>query len=138
MDPITIAVLTAATGKAVELAGDPVRSGTKQLWALIRGRFKDDEELVKAEQAPDGPGKALALEGVIRRAAEADPEVRREAEALEALIRQAMDVNQEFWRELEELRAAVRAQARPGSSNNFYGQAQKVIQIESNSGTINF
>ncbi|MEV5572418.1 hypothetical protein AB0L06_20440 [Spirillospora sp. NPDC052269] len=138
MDPITIAVLTAATGKAVELAGEPVRNGTKQLYALIRGRFKDDEELAKAEQAPDGPEKARVLEGVIRRAVDADPEVRREAEALEALIRQAMEANQEFWRELEELRAAVHAQPRQTSSNNFYGQAQKVIQIESNSGIINF
>ncbi|MFC5185137.1 hypothetical protein [Actinomadura harenae] len=136
MDPITIAVLTAATGKAVEMAGDPVRNGTRQLYALIRGRFKDDEELAKAEEAPEGPEKARALSGVIRRAAEADPEVRREAEALEALIRQAAEANQELWRELETLRAAVQAQPRASYSNNFYGSAQKVVQINNNSGSL--
>lgn len=136
MDPITIAVVTAATGKFVELAGDPVRDKAKQLYAMLRGRSRHEAEFAAIEKVPDGPEKARVLEGVIRRAAEADPEVRREAEALEALIRQAMDANAEFRAELEELREAVQTRPQTKNTNTFNGTAQKVVQIESNSGTI--
>ncbi|MFC4911523.1 hypothetical protein [Actinomadura gamaensis] len=139
MDPITIAVVTAATGKAVELAGDPVKNGAKQLYALIRGRFKDDdEELAKIERTPDGPEKAAVLEGVIRRAAEQDPEIRRQAEALEALVRQAMEANAQYRRELEDLREAVREQAAPQYGNSFSGVANKVVEVGQISGDATF
>ncbi|MCP2334739.1 hypothetical protein [Actinomadura rupiterrae] len=140
MDPITIAVVTAAAGKAVELAGDPVKNGAKQLYALLRGRLKDDAELAQIEQTPDGPEKAAVLEGVIRRAADADPEIRRQAEALEALIRQAMDANAEFRRELDALRAAALQESeRETYSNTFNGNANNVVQInEIRNATWNF
>ncbi|MEV4254701.1 hypothetical protein AB0J52_16250 [Spirillospora sp. NPDC049652] len=129
--------MTAAAGKAVELAGEPVRDKAKQLYAMLRGRLKDDAELAEIEHAPDGEEKARVLEGVLRRAADADPEVRREAEALEALIREARDANAEFRRELDALRDSVRTRPTMQNTNNFSGTAKQAIQAQNVSGTFN-
>ncbi|WP_147341110.1 hypothetical protein [Actinomadura logoneensis] len=129
--------MTAATGKAVELAGEPVRDKAKQLYAMLRGRAENDAELAEIEQAPDDAEKARVLEGVIRRAADADPEVRREAEALEALVREATEANAELRRELAELRESVRTRPTEQYFNNFSGTAKQAIQVQKVSGTIN-
>ncbi|MQY06620.1 hypothetical protein [Actinomadura macrotermitis] len=85
-DPMTIAIATAAAGKAVELAGEPAREAmaalVRRFKERFRGRPEDEQALERAAEDPGSPERLEVLEGVIRRSLEEDPAFRDQVEDL--------------------------------------------------------
>jgi hypothetical protein len=115
-----LAIATAMAGKAVEVAGEPVRAAVAELSQRVRGRLRrrpaDEETLARAaghdEEIP-------VIEGVIHRLLEDDPAFRAE-------LRMIWD------------RTQTRAEAfDDGVVNVFNGDAGKVAQLRDVHGDLN-
>ncbi|MBO2456246.1 hypothetical protein [Actinomadura violacea] len=117
---MTLAIATAMAGKAVEVAGEPVRAAVAELSRRVRERFRgrasDEDALARA--AEDAGGIPL-LEGAVRRLLDEDPAFRGELEAV--------------WNH-----AQTRAEASDDAViNTFNGNAEKVIQLRDVNGDLN-
>jgi len=106
---MTVAIATAMAGKAVEVAGEPVRAAVAELVRRVRERFRG---------APAGE-RPEVLEGDVRRLLDEDPAFRAELEAI--------------WQQ-----AHVDASAADdGVVNVFSGRAANVVQLRDAGGDIN-
>lgn len=122
-DPMTVAIATAMAGKAVEVAGEPVRAAVAELSRRVRERFRgrpsDEEALARALEEPGATERISALEGAIRRLVDEDP---RFAAQLEAI-----------WSQAQTQAAA----SDDGVVNVFNGRADKVVQLRDVHGDLN-
>lgn len=130
VDPLTLAIATAAAGKAVELTGQPVKDGVVALVRKVRGRFRgrpaDDDALNGAIADPQDVAR---LAETLRREMEDEPSF---ADELEAALRRAMDEDSGFRTEVENRLHQTRVEATSkdnGVTNVFNGNAEKVIQL---------
>ncbi|GAA2136137.1 MULTISPECIES: hypothetical protein [Actinomadura] len=117
---MTVAIATAMAGKAVEVAGEPVRAAVAELSRRVRARFRgraaDEDALARAAEDAGG---IPALEGAVRRLLDEDPALRAELEAI--------------WNQ-----AQTRAEASDdGVVNVFNGRAEKVVQLRDVNGDLN-
>lgn len=133
MDPLTLAIATAAAGKAVELTGQPVKDGIVSLGRKVRGRFRgrpvEEEVLSGAIAAPEDDARLVRLAETLRREMEGEPAF---ADELEAALRRAMAEDSEFRTEVETRLQQTRVEASSkdnGVTNVFNGNAEKVIQL---------
>lgn len=114
-DPMTVAIATAMAGKAVEVAGEPVRAAVAEISRRVRERFRgrpaDEAALARADAEPE------VLEGAVRRLLDEDPAFRAQLETI--------------WQ-----RAHVNASG-DGVVNVFNGKAEKVVQLRDVQGDIN-
>ncbi|TDE32721.1 hypothetical protein [Actinomadura sp. 6K520] len=116
-DPMTVAIATAMAGKAVEVAGEPVRAAVAEMCRRVRervrGRPADEAALARAAEDPE------AVEGAVRRLLDDDPGFRAELETL--------------WNQ-----AQTKASANDeGVVNVFNGRADKVVQLRDVQGDLN-
>jgi hypothetical protein len=115
-DPMTVAIATAMAGKAVEVAGEPVRAAVAELSRRVRERFRgrpDEAALARADGDPE------VLEGVVQRLLDEDPAFRADLETV--------------WN-----RAQTQATAADdGVVNNFSGRAGNVVQLRDVQGDLN-
>jgi hypothetical protein len=106
---MTVAIATAMAGKAVEVAGEPVRAAVAELCRRVRERFRgrpaDEAALARATDQPE------VLEGVVRRLLDDDPAFRAELDAI--------------WQQAH----ANASAADDGVVNVFTGRAEKVVQL---------
>jgi hypothetical protein len=121
-DPMTIAIATAAAGKAVELTGEPLRNAAVALARLVRDRFRgrpeDEQALERAADAHDSPSRLEALEAALRRVMDDDPSFREQVETL--------------WSQTQ-----TNATAQDDAVVNiFNGNAQKVVQLRDHHGDL--
>lgn len=74
---MTVAIATAMAGKAVEVAGEPVRAAVAELSRRVRtrlrGRPSDEEALARAAEDP-APGRITTLASAIEHLMAEDPE----------------------------------------------------------------
>jgi DNA topoisomerase VI subunit B len=119
-DPMTVAIATAMAGKAVEVAGEPVRAAVAELTRRVRERLRGrpaDQETVARASGNDQ--EIPVIEGVVHRLLEDDPALRTELRAL--------------WEQ-----AQIRAKAADdGVVNVFNGQADRVVQLRDVHGDLN-
>ncbi|WP_019630111.1 hypothetical protein [Actinomadura atramentaria] len=91
-DPMTVAIATAAAGKAVELAGEPIRNAAAALVRLVRGRFGGDAEaeeaLERAAEEPRSPERLAALAHALHRLRAEDPAFDRTVDRLWSQVSQ--------------------------------------------------
>ncbi|TDC69921.1 hypothetical protein E1200_06940 [Actinomadura sp. GC306] len=114
-DPMTVAIATAMAGKAVEVAGEPVRAAVAEMCRRVRERMRGrpSDEAALASADPE------AVQGVVRRVLDDDPELRAELET--------------FWNQ-----AQTKASANDeGVVNVFNGQADRVVQLRDIKGDLN-
>ncbi|MFI0482341.1 hypothetical protein [Actinomadura sp. 9N215] len=108
-DPMTVAIATAMAGKAVEVAGEPVRAAVAEISRRVRERFRgrpsDEAALFRADEEPE------VLQGAVRHLLDEDPAFRTEMETL--------------WNNAQTLASA----SGEGVVNVFNGQAGKVVQL---------
>lgn len=113
-DPMTLAIATAAAGKAVEVAGEPAREAVAALVRRIRERFRGDhlsEQILEgAARDPDSAERLAELDEAIARTRELDPAFDEEVRAL--------------W---DRVRTDASASG-DGVTNVFNGRADKVVQ----------
>lgn len=114
-DPMTVAIATAMAGKAVEVAGEPVRAAVAEISRRLRERFRtrppDEAALARAAEDPE------ALHTAIQRLLDEDPALRTELETL--------------WNQ------AQTTAADDAVVNIFNGRAEKVIQLRDIQGDLN-
>ncbi len=119
-DPMIVAIATAMAGKAVEVAGEPVRMVVAELSQRVRERLRRrpaDEEALERVAGHDE--EVPIIEGVIHRLLEDDPAFRAE-------LRMIWD------------RTQTRAEAsEEGVVNVFNGDADKVVQLRDIHGDLN-
>jgi hypothetical protein len=121
-DPMTVAIATAMAGKAVEVAGEPVRAAVAELSRRVRERIRG---------RPDG-------EQALERAT-GDPTPER-VETLAAAIGHLMADDPGFGAEARHLwnRAQTNAAATgDGVVNVLNGQAGRVVQLRDVHGDVN-
>ncbi|MFG1858447.1 hypothetical protein ACGFJT_41910 [Actinomadura geliboluensis] len=119
-DPMTVAIATAMAGKAVEVAGEPVRAAVAELAQRVRARFRvrPADELVLA-RAIDDHNQIGDLQGAVRKLLAEDPELSEQLTAV--------------WN-----RAQTAAQAAgDGVVNVHNGRARSVIQFRDVHGDVN-
>lgn len=119
-DPMTVAIATAMAGKAVEVAGEPVRAAVAELTRRVRERFRgrpaDEQVLARAVDDHERIGE---LQGAVRRLLDEDPDLRDQLGAV--------------WNQ-----AQTAAQASgDGVVNVFSGPADTVIQFRDVYGDVN-
>ena len=132
-DPLTLAVAAAAAGKAVELAGQPVKDGIaafgRMLRARLGGRAGEEQVLRGAIAEPEDGARIERLAEVLDKAMTADPDF---ADDLKAVFRRAVDEDPEFGSLVDSRLRRVRVDATAndeGVTNVFNGTAEKVIQL---------
>jgi hypothetical protein len=132
-DPLTLAIATAAAGKAVELTGQPVKEGIVALGRMVRGRFSgqpaDAEILNGAVADPKDGARIVRLAEALRRAMEQDPGL---ADDLEVALQRALDEDPEFRDVVGNRRQQIPVDATANDeavTNVFNGTAEKVIQL---------
>jgi hypothetical protein len=77
-DSMTLAVATAMAGKAVEVAGEPVRSAVAELVGKVRNRMRRrpeelEPDLARAAVSDPTPERISALAAAIHRLMDDDP-----------------------------------------------------------------
>lgn len=112
---MTIAIAAAMAGATIEATAAPAQAAlagmARRVRERFRGRARDEETLARAVADPDEPERVEALEGVVRRVLDEDPEFGAEIESL--------------WNQ-----AQTRASASDdGNVNVFNGPAEKVVQL---------
>ncbi|GAA1790792.1 hypothetical protein GCM10009735_23020 [Actinomadura chokoriensis] len=118
---MTVAIATAMAGKAVEVAGEPVRAAVAELCRRVRERFRGrpGEEAALARAAAEHPERPEVLEGVVRRLLDEDPAFRAELETI--------------WQQARTDASA----ADDGVVNVFTGRAERVVQLRDVQGDLN-
>lgn len=116
-DPMTVAIATALAGKAVEVAGEPVRTAVAELSRRVRERLRGRPSAETAlDPASDRPD---VLQGAVQRLLDDDPGFRAELEAV--------------WNQ-----AQTRASATgDGVVNVLNGRAEKNVQLRDIKGDLN-
>lgn len=112
---MTVAIATAMAGKAVEVAGEPVRAAVAEISRRVRERFRgrpDDEAALARAGAEPG-----VIEGAVRRLLDEDPAFRAQLETI--------------WQQ------AHATASGDGVVNVFNGRAEKVVQLRDVQGDIN-
>ncbi|RKS72158.1 hypothetical protein BZB76_4975 [Actinomadura pelletieri DSM 43383] len=116
-EPMTVAIATALAGKAVEVAGEPVRAAVMEITRRVRERFhgrpSEERALARGAEEPE------ILQGAVRRLLDEDPDFRSELEGL--------------WNQAHTEASATD----DGVVNVFSGQAQSVIQLRDINGNLN-
>lgn len=116
-DPMTVAIATAMAGRAVEVAGEPVRAAVAELSRRVRDRFRgrpaDEAALARADEEPE------VLQGAVRRLLDDDPDFRAELEAL--------------WNQAQTQASATGE----GVVNVFNGRAERIVQLRDLKGDLN-
>lgn len=106
---MTVAIATALAGKAVEVAGEPVRAAVAELARRVRERLRgqpsDEAALARAAQEPE------VLQGTVQRVLDDDPGFRAELETL--------------WNQAHTDVVATE----DGVVNVFNGHAEKIVQF---------
>lgn len=132
-DPLTLAVAAAAAGKAVELAGQPVKDGIaafgRMLRARLGGRAAEEQVLRGAIAEPEDGVRIGRLAEILDEAMRADPAF---AGDLKAVFRRAVEEDPEFGSLVDSRLRRVRVDATAndeGVTNVFNGTAEKVIQL---------
>jgi hypothetical protein len=132
-DPLTLAVAAAAAGKAVELAGQPVKDGVAAFGRMLRARFggraAEEQVLSSAIAEPDDGTRVGRLAGILDEAMTADPAF---ADDLKSVFRRAVEEDPEFGALVDTRLQRVRVDATAndeGVTNVFNGTAEKVIQL---------
>ncbi|MCP9950009.1 MULTISPECIES: hypothetical protein [Actinomadura] len=119
---MTVAIATAMAGKAVEVAGEPVRAAVAELSRRVRtrlrGRPSDEEALARAAEDP-APGRITTLASAIEHLMAEDPEFGAEARTL--------------WNQAQTNAAATN----DGVVNVLNGQAGRVVQLRDVHGDVN-
>lgn len=119
---MTVAIATAMAGKAVEVAGEPVRAAVAELSRRVRerlrGRPSDEEALARAGADPV-PERVADLASAIERLMADDPGFGAEARAL--------------WNQAQANAAATG----DGVVNVLNGQAERVVQLRDVHGDLN-
>jgi hypothetical protein len=122
-DPMTIAVATAMAGKAVEVAGEPVRAAIAEISRRVRERLRgsaaDEEAIVQAIKTTATAELISILEGAIQGLIDEDPDFRDEIETI--------------WRQAQMNTMATG----DGVVNIFNGRAERVIQLRDVQGDLN-
>ncbi|TDC09526.1 hypothetical protein [Actinomadura bangladeshensis] len=120
-DPMTVAIATAMAGKAVEVAGEPVRAAVAELCRRVRERFRGRpaDEAALARAAAEHPERPEVLEGVVRRLLDEDPAFRAELETI--------------WQQAHTNASATG----DGVVNVFTGRAERVVQLRDVQGDLN-
>ncbi len=119
---MTVAVATAMAGKAVEVAGEPVRAAVAELSRRVRERFR---------------GRPSGEAALVRATADPTPE---SVEALVSAIEHLMADDPRFGAEARHLwnQAQTNAAASgDGVVNVLNGRAEKVIQLRDVQGDLN-
>ncbi|OLT11608.1 hypothetical protein BJF79_23910 [Actinomadura sp. CNU-125] len=120
---MTLAIAAAMAGAAVEASAEPARAALLDMARRVRERFRgraaDERALERATETPDEPERVEALEGVVRRVLDEDPEFGAEIESM--------------W---NEARTSVVA-ADEGVVNMFNGRSEKVVQMRDVNGQLN-
>ncbi|MFB4306839.1 hypothetical protein [Actinomadura sp. GTD37] len=119
-DPMTIAIATAMAGKAVEVAGEPVRAAVAELAQRVRERFRGRpaEEAALAGAIADD-GRIGELQAAVRRLLDEDPEWGARLEAI--------------WNQAQTAATA----SGDGVVNVHNGPAEKVVQLRDVQGDLN-
>jgi hypothetical protein len=121
-DPMTVAIATAMAGKAVEVAGEPVRAAVAELSRRVRERFRGrpsgQAELERAEGDP-APERIAALASAVQDLMADDPAFGEEVRAI--------------WNRAQTNAAATG----DGVVNVLNGQAGKVVQLRDVRGDLN-
>ncbi|TYK49479.1 hypothetical protein [Actinomadura decatromicini] len=131
-DPFTLAVATAAAGRAVELTGEPVRDGVAALCRKVRERFRGrpaEEEVLEGAIASGGDDGLARLAEALRRTMADDTGF---ADDLTVALRNAMSEDAEFRLEVENHLSQARVETTAnddGVTNVFTGKAEKVVQV---------
>ncbi|GAA4311269.1 hypothetical protein ACFQY7_28725 [Actinomadura luteofluorescens] len=119
---MTVAVATAMAGKAVEVAGEPVRAAVAELSRRVRERFRgrpaDEEALARAVGDP-APDQIAGLAGAVERLMAEDPGFGVELRNL--------------WNQAQTNAAATN----DGVVNVLNGRAGRVIQLRDVHGDLN-
>ena len=119
-DPMTVAIATAMAGKAVEVAGEPVREAVAELSRRVRERLRrrpaDEEALAGAGNETE---RISLLENAIRVLMNEDPAFGAELTAV--------------WSQAHTSAAATGG----GVVNIFGGSAEKVVQLRDVHGDLN-
>lgn len=113
-DPMTIAIATAMAGKAVEVAGEPVRAAVAELAQRVRDRFRGrpaDEQALERARGDQGHKELQFLQLAVQRLLEEDPELRIGLEAM--------------WNQAHTSAAA----SGDGVVNLLNGTADRVVQL---------
>lgn len=120
---MTIAIAAAMAGATVEATAEPARAALLDMARRVRERFRgrtaDERALERAAETPDEPARAEALEGVVRRVLDEDPEFGAEIETM--------------WNRAR----TVAAPSDEGVVNLFNGRAAKVVQMRDLNGDLN-
>lgn len=132
-DPLTLAIAAAAAGKAVELAGQPVKDGIatfgRMLRARLGGRPAEEQVLSSAIAEPEDGARIARLAEILGEALRADPGF---ADELDAVFRRAVEEDPEFGSLVDTRRQRSRMDVTAndqGVTNVFNGTADKVIQL---------
>lgn len=121
-DPMTVAIATAMAGKAVEVAGEPVRAAAAELSRRVRERFRgrpSGEEALERATGDPTPERVAALAAAIGHLMEDDPRFGAEARSL--------------WNQAQTNAAATG----DGVANVLNGQAGRVVQLRDVHGDLN-
>ncbi|WP_149262601.1 hypothetical protein [Actinomadura sp. K4S16] len=119
---MTVAVATAMAGKAVEVAGEPVRAAVAELSRRVRERFRGrpaDEEALERAAGDPAPDRIDALAEAVERLMAEDPRFGAELRNL--------------WNQAQTNAAATH----DGVVNVLNGRADKVIQLRDVHGDLN-
>ncbi len=123
---MTVAIATAMAGKAVEVAGEPVRAAVAELSRRVRERFR---------------GRPADEEALARAAEDASPPERIERiEVLQGAVRRLLDEDSAFAAEVETVWNQAQTLARAsedGVVNVFSGHASRVVQLRDVQGDLN-
>jgi hypothetical protein len=121
-DPMTVAIATAMAGKAVEVAGEPVRAAVAELSRRVRERFRgrpsDEEALARATEDPT-PERVDGLASAVAALLAADAAFEAEARGL--------------WNRAQTNAAATG----DGVVNVLNGQAGRMVQLRDVHGDVN-
>ncbi|MER7541829.1 hypothetical protein ABTW95_02340 [Spirillospora sp. NPDC127506] len=121
-DPMTVAIATAMAGKAVEVAGEPVRAAVAELSRRVRERLRrrpaGEEALARAAADPT-PERVASLAEAVGRLMADDPGFAAEARGL--------------WNQAQANAAATN----DGVVNVLNGRAEKVVQLRDVQGDLN-
>ncbi|WP_433463625.1 hypothetical protein [Spirillospora sp. CA-128828] len=119
---MTVAIATAMAGKAVEVAGEPVRAAVAELSRRVRERFR---------------GRPSAEEALVRAAGDPAPDrIATLASAIEYLMAEDTEFGAEarnLWNQAQTNAAATN----DGVVNVLNGQAGKMIQLRDVHGDLN-
>jgi hypothetical protein len=122
-DPISVAIVAAVAGKAVEVVGEPAREAVTAIVGKVRERFRgrpEERVLAAAEAEPDSSARLDDLTAALRAAMADDP-------AFGASLRGMWD------------QARTHATAdRGGVVNVFHGQAKNHLSVGEIHGDVTF